>query len=225
VGEVTTTVLSSENGVSSLPEHIRAFALMHVAMRRDAHRLVAAAPNVTASTAGDVGAWFRELFDVIDWHHRTEDDILFPDVRRLVPGFAAKEQALAHDHTALDQAMAEVAAALSPGADLSALPAAAAKFQTILFEHLKLEETVVFPVFVNELSVRQYLRIESRVVGSASMAVRSFLYPWMFDGADRRTAARVAAATVPLPVRLIGDTVLKMRYQRAIATVVNLGRS
>jgi hemerythrin-like domain-containing protein len=222
---VTTQELSSENGIHSLPEHIRGFALMHVAMRRDALRLVAAAPNVSRSTAADVGAWFRELFDVIDWHHRTEDDILFPDVRRLVPSFAAKEQALAHDHGALDQAMAEVAAALSPGADLGELPAAAEKFRTILFEHLKLEETMVFPVFVGDLSVHRYLEIENRVIRSASMKVRTFLYPWMFDGVDKVTAKRVASATAPPPVRLIGDTILKMRYQRAIATVVNLGRS
>jgi hemerythrin-like domain-containing protein len=214
--------MSSENGIQSLPEHIRAFALMHVAMRRDASRLLAAAPHVTASTAGDVGAWFRELFDVIDWHHRTEDDILFPAVRRVLPGFAAKEQALAHDHGALDQAMAEVAAALSPGADLKVLPAAAEKFKTILFEHLKLEETVVFPVFASELTVRQYVDIENKSVSSAPMGLRTFLYPWMYDGVDRRTAARVAAGSTPLPFRLVGDTVLKMRYQRTIATVVSL---
>ncbi|MEV4315394.1 hemerythrin domain-containing protein [Actinocrispum sp. NPDC049592] len=215
-------ILSSENGVQGLPEHIRAFALMHVAMRRDAKRLAAAAPHVTRSTASDVGAWFKELFDIIDWHHRTEDEVLFPDVRRAVPSFAAKEKALSHDHEALDQAMAEVAAALSPGGDLAKLPAAAEKFKTILFEHLRLEETVVFPVFVNDLTVRQYVSIENRSVSSAPMSLRSFLYPWMYDGVDCRTASRVAAAATPLPFRLVGDTVLKMRYQRAIATVVRL---
>lgn len=215
--------LSTVNGVGGLPEHIRSFALMHVAMRRDADRLVAAAPKVTSSTAPAVSAWFRQLFDIIDWHHRAEDDILFPDIRRRVPSFAAKEQALAHDHSALDQAMAAVAAALGQGGDLAKLPAAATKFRTILLEHLDLEETVVFPVFVNDLSVRTYLEIEGRVVGSAPMSLRTVLYPWMFvDGMDRRTAARVARATIPLPVRLIGDTVLNMRYQRAIATVVSL---
>jgi hypothetical protein len=219
-----TSPLSSENGVRGLPEHIRGFALMHIAMRRDARRLVAAAPNVTRATAPAVGAWFRSLFDVIEWHHRTEDDILFPELRRRVPSFVAKEQALAHDHTALDQAMAEVAAALAPERELAAVVPAAAKFHDILFEHLKLEETVVFPVFVNDLTVKQYLDIENRVLRSASFDVRTFLLPWMFDEVDRKTAARVAAATVPPPVRLIGNTVLKMRYQRAIATVVQLGR-
>ncbi|MET0132661.1 MAG: hemerythrin domain-containing protein [Kibdelosporangium sp.] len=216
--------LSSENGVHTLPEHIRGFALMHVAMRRDARRLLDAAPNVTRSTAPQVGAWFRQLFDVIEWHHRTEDDILFPELRRRVPAFVAKEQALAHDHTALDQAMAEVAAALAPGSDLSGVLPAARKFHQILFEHLKLEETVVFPVFVDDLTVGQYLDVENRVIRSAAFDVRTFLYPWMFDGVDKRTADRVAAATAPPPVRLIGNTVLKWRYQNAISTVLQLGR-
>jgi hemerythrin-like domain-containing protein len=215
--------LSSENGVAGLPGHIRGFALMHVAMRRDARRLVKAAPNVTPSTARQVGAWFRQLFDVIDWHHRTEDDVLFPDMRRLIPSFAAREKALAHDHTELDQAMAGVAAALAPGADLAALPAAAQKFHDILVDHLKLEETIVLPVFVNDLTPSQFVDIEQRSMRSAGPGLRTFLYPWMFDGADRRIASPVSA-TIPAPVRLVGDTVLNWRYQRTIAPVVALGR-
>lgn len=214
--------MSTEHGVAGLPVHIHGFALMHVAMRRDARRIVKAAPNVTQANAGAVASWFGQLLEVIEWHHRTEDDTLFPELRRRVADFAAKEKELAHDHTELDQSMADVAKALR--GDLAALPAAAQKFENILLEHLKVEEPIVFPVFVDDLTRQQYLDIESQVMRSAGPGMRTFLFPWLFDGVDKRTADAAAAVTIPAPVRLAGNTVLKWRYDKLIAPVVKLGK-
>jgi hypothetical protein len=201
--------------------HIHGFALMHVAMRRDARRIVRAAPNVTRANAGPVASWFDQLLEVIEWHHRTEDDVLFPQLRSRVPQFAAKEKELAHDHTELDQAMAAVARSLR--SDLAALPAAAREFENILLDHLRVEEPIVLPVFVNDLTRQQYLDIEGQVMRSAGPAMRTFLFPWLFDGVGKRTAAAAAAVTIPAPVRIAGNTVLKWRYDRMIAPVVSLG--
>jgi iron-sulfur cluster repair protein YtfE (RIC family) len=201
--------------MTELPGHVHGFALIHVAMRRDARRLVAAAPRVTPADKGVVGAWFRQLFDVVEWHHRTEDEILFPELRRRVPAFAAKEQALAHDHTSLDQAMAEVAAALSPTGDLPVEPPAR-RLRTVLFEHLDLEETLVFPVFAKDIPVDTYLEIERRALRAATVSVRKFLYPWMFDGIDRRTTS----VTAPFPARVLGG----IAYRRTVAPILALGR-
>nr|WP_042186388.1 hemerythrin domain-containing protein [Kibdelosporangium sp. MJ126-NF4]CEL17244.1 hypothetical protein [Kibdelosporangium sp. MJ126-NF4]CTQ91526.1 hypothetical protein [Kibdelosporangium sp. MJ126-NF4] len=217
--------MSTENGVGGLPTHIHGFALMHVAMRRDARRIVKAAPHVTQANSGPVASWFDQLRDVIEWHHRTEDDVLFPELRRRVADFAAKERQLAHDHTELDQSMADVSRALR--GDVSpvskAVPEAAERFQAILLEHLAAEEPIVFPVFVDDLTRRQYLDIENQVMRSAGPGMRTFLFPWLFDGVDKRTAAAAAAVSIPPPVRLIGNTVLTWRYERLIAPVVNLG--
>jgi Hemerythrin HHE cation binding domain len=213
--------LSTENGVAGLPVHIHGFALMHVAMRRDARRIVRAAPNVTRAGAGLVASWFDQLLEVIEWHHRTEDDVLFPELRRRVPDFAAKEKELAHDHTELDQAMAQVSRSLH--GDLADLPARAGKFETILLDHLRVEEPIVLPVFVDDLTRQQYLDIEGQVMRSAGPAMRTFLFPWLFDGVDKRTADAAAAVTIPAPVRIAGNTVLKWRYDRVIAPVVRLG--
>jgi hypothetical protein len=45
----------------------------------------------------------------------------------------------------------------------------------------------------------------------------------MFGGADGRTVAQVGAS-IPPPVRLLGNTVLRWRYQRAVAPVLALAR-
>ncbi|MCE7001489.1 hemerythrin domain-containing protein [Kibdelosporangium philippinense] len=214
--------MSTENGVGGLPVHIHGFALMHVAMRRDARRIAQAAPHVTRGNAGPVASWFDQLREVIEWHHRTEDDVLFPALRKRVPDFAEKEKGLAHDHTELDQSMLEVSKALR--GDPHGASAAASRFENILLDHLKVEEPIVFPVFVDDLTRQQYLDIENQVMRSAGPSMRAFLFPWLFDGVDKRTAAAAAAVSIPPPVRLIGNTVLTWRYERVIAPVVDLGR-
>ncbi|MFD1049992.1 hypothetical protein ACFQ1S_32895, partial [Kibdelosporangium lantanae] len=81
--------------------------------------------------------------------------------------------------------MAEVAAVLSPGGDLASLPGVSRRLRTVLFEHLDLEETVVFPV-LTDIPVRTYRKIERRMLRDTPRSLRS----WMFEGrAYRRLAA------------------------------------
>jgi hypothetical protein len=212
--------MSSEQGAHTLPPHFRGFALMHVAMRRDAGRLVLAAPNVTPASLDRVRGWWQRLNDVIDWHHHSEDEILWPELRRQVPGFGAREDALIHDHTELEYAMDRVSAALDRP-EPEGLAAAAVHFHRVLHDHLHHEEEVVFPVFADELPVSSYVAIERRIIGSAPAKVMSYLQPWMFDGADRESV-RLVAATIPPPVRALGYTVLRLRYQRGVAPLLAL---
>jgi iron-sulfur cluster repair protein YtfE (RIC family) len=172
--------------IPPLPRHLDGLAMVHAAMRRDARRLVAVAPRVSAATAGVVGAWFQVLFDMSEWHHRAEDDVLFPELRRIVPGFPARERVLAYDHVTLDHAMAEIAAALAPDGDTASLPRLARRLHTVLFEHLNLEETVVFPV-LTEIPVRTYRKVERRMLRDAPRSLHS----WMFE---RRAYRRLTTA-------------------------------
>lgn len=203
---------SSEQGLDALPAHFHGFALMHIAMRRDAARLRAAAPHWQ-----DAGArWWQRLREVIEWHHTSEDDVLWPGLRRLDADFDAQARELHEDHDALDTAMADVSAAVAHGG--AGLVRAAATFEGILRDHLRDEERIVFPVF-DRLGERAYLAEERKVVASAPMRVMTHLQPWMFDGADRRSVAHVSA-TIPPPVRLIGATVLRRRYERTLKGIL-----
>lgn len=212
--------MSSEHGVLDLPEHVRGFGLMHVAMRRDAGRLGRAAGAVTASSVPAVASWWQLVRGAIDWHHHSEDEVLWPELRRRVRGFSVREAAIRGDHDILDAAMEAVSAALTRRG-LPDLPGAAARFGTVLVEHLRAEEQLVFPVFATELTPQEYLAIERQVVATAPARVMAYLQPWMFDGADRRAVASVSA-TIPPPVRLVGGTVLRWRYERVVAPVVAL---
>ncbi|RST15779.1 hemerythrin domain-containing protein [Streptomyces sp. WAC05374] len=213
-----TTTMSSER-LGTLPDHFHGFALMHVAMRRDAARLTAAAPRLTPAGLGPAGEWWRRLRDVIDWHHHSEDDLLWPELLRRLPEFTDGARELAGDHTALDRAMDAVGAALRPGGDPAAVAPAAAAFARVLHDHLADEERIVFPVFAR-LAPRDYLALEQRLVRTAPLRVLTHLPPWMADGAPRRSVALVAA-TMPPPVRLLGRTALRRRYEAGLRAVTD----
>ncbi|GAA0799543.1 hemerythrin domain-containing protein [Spirilliplanes yamanashiensis] len=216
-----TTSTSTDPGMRTLPDHLVAFGLVHVALRRDVRRLTAVADRVTPATAGRVRSWWSAVHDVVDWHHRTEDDIVWPELRRRVPGFAAAERTMDHHHADLEDALAAVVAALAPGADAGRLAPAARHLDRLLTEHLAAEEAIVFPAFADGMTKRQYLWMERRLIANASPAVLATLLPWLLDGADRRTAARMLRF-VPPPLQVAAGTVLRWRYQRTVRPVLDL---
>ncbi|MER7583765.1 hemerythrin domain-containing protein [Kitasatospora sp. NPDC097691] len=211
-----TTVWSSERGIGTLPGHIKGFGLMHVAMRRDAARLSAAATRGPSGSTAELAEWFGRLRAVIDWHHHSEDEILWPYLRGRVAGFDGGG-VLEEDHEALDRSMRRVAGVLGSGLRAE-LPEAAKAFETLVRDHLGHEEPVVFPALAG-LPVDEYLRVERRIIQSAPTPVMTYLQPWMFDGADP-AAVRAVSATIPAPVRLIGRTVLERRYRRGLSAVL-----
>jgi hypothetical protein len=224
-------VPSTENGIDHLPVRLHGFALMHVAMRRDAARARAAARALTPATAGPVAAWWRRFRAIVEHHHRSEDHVFWPALGAAVPGFTGAP-ALADDHVALDAALADVTNALVAGpatarpaagdaGDPSGAEEATRRFDHLLGEHLRREETAVLPALA-AMPAAQYEAIEDRLVRTAPIAVLSILQPWMFDGADPAAARRVAA-TIPLPARVLGRTVWRLRYDRLVAPVRRAG--
>lgn len=196
----TPRTYSSENGLDTLPPYFHGFALMHIAMRRDAARLRTAAP----AWNGAGTPWWQQLRETIEWHHTSEDEVLWPGLRHRDPDFDAQARELHDDHEELDVAMHAVSTAIAHRGD--GLVRAAQTFEGVLRDHLRDEERIVFPVF-ERLGERAYLAEERKVVSSAPMRVMTHLQPWMFDQAPRRSVAHVAA-TIPPPVRLIGSTLL-----------------
>lgn len=211
------STMSSER-LASVPGHLQGFALMHVAMRRDARRLTAAAPVLAAADHAPVRDWWHRLRAVIDWHHHSEDDVLWPELLRLLPRSRGQAARLTGHHTELDAAMDAVGAALDGGTGPAAVVPAADRFTRVLHDHLREEEEIVFPLFL-QLPEREYLSLERRVLRSAPRSVLALLPPWMFDGAEPAAVANVSA-TMPPPVRLLGRTVLRRRYERGLPAIV-----
>lgn len=195
---------------------------MHIAVRRDARRLAGGARSVRAEQMVPVSTWWHRLREVIDWHHHSEDEVPWPELRREIPGFAEAARTLGDDHGQLDDAMDRVDEAFVHGAPAVLIPAADA-FGTILRHRLADQEQLAFHAFA-ELGPQACLSVERRLLRTAPPKVLTHLPPWMLDEADLTTAGRLEA-TMPPPVRLLGRTVLRRCYERTPAPVVRLARA
>lgn len=194
--------------VGALPRHLRGFAQTHLALRRDSRRLVAAVPLLTSSGLPAVAEWWRQFRDIVDWHHRTEDEILWPGLIEHAPEIAAGSHLMVQDHVALDDSMLRVTRALEAGR-AEALDGPVGMFDSVLHQHLHEEEELTFPVFAR-VPPDVFTALERRVLAAAPFGVKRILPPWLLDGLPDPDGV------MPAPVRLIGRTLLTKRYRRSV---------
>ncbi|MEU5080765.1 MULTISPECIES: hemerythrin domain-containing protein [Streptomyces] len=199
-------------GVNALPRHLRGFAQTHLALRRDSRRLVAAAPLLTSAGLPRAAEWWRQLRAIVDWHHRTEDEILWPGLIRHMPEIAAGSHRMVQGHVALDDSMFRVTKALEGGrAELIGGPVDT--FDTVLRQHLHEEEELTFPAFAR-VPADVFAALERRVLAAAPFRVKRVLPPWLLDGLPQPDGL------MPGPVRLVGRTQLEGAYRRSLAGIL-----
>ncbi|MEU3415960.1 hemerythrin domain-containing protein [Streptomyces sp. NPDC006658] len=199
-------------GVNALPRHLRGFAQTHLALRRDSRRLVAAAPLLTSAGLPRAAEWWRQLRAIVDWHHRTEDEILWPGLIEHVPEIAARSHRMVQDHVALDDSMFRVTKALKGGrAELIGGPVDT--FDTVLHRHLHEEEELTFPAFAR-VPADVFAALERRVLAAAPFRVKRVLPPWLLDGLPQPDGL------MPGPVRLVGRTLLEGAYHRSLSGIL-----
>jgi iron-sulfur cluster repair protein YtfE (RIC family) len=201
------------------------FAAIHQAMRRDARRLPAAIADVDDRRAArHLERWYRSFHAAIDHHHRREDDLVWPELRRRDGSFGDHIAELAEDHHALEAALDEVAAGLrrlvAEGPDRRAeVVVAAETLATILHDHLRREEEAAFGRIGRVFLAEEYEALEHEMRKGLSLGDMAFLAPWTFDGLEPTTVDRMLA---PLPaiVRFLVRTVFTRRYRRLAAPLL-----
>ncbi|MFF8791192.1 hemerythrin domain-containing protein [Streptomyces sp. NPDC015125] len=199
-------------GAEALPRYLRGFAQTHLALRRDSRRLRSAAALLTPAGMPAAADWWRQLRGIIEWHHRTEDDILWPGLMPHLPEVTAAAHRLIEDHVALDEMMLRVTEAMDSGL-ADRLAGAAADFDEIMHRHLLEEEAVSFPVF-DKVPGPVFTALERSVLAAAPLRVKRVLPPWLLDGLP------APAGVMPAPVRLLGRAVLENGYRRSVAAIL-----
>ncbi|MFI7129310.1 hemerythrin domain-containing protein [Nonomuraea sp. NPDC050153] len=183
---------------------------MHHALRRELEHIA----RVTVRIDDDPR---RILRTAIGWqlftrsvriHHRAEDDMLWPALRRQLadrPDDLVPLEAMEAEHAAIDQVIATVDELLAdPEADQVRLGDLADSLVTGLRGHLGHEEDAVIPLIRRALTARQWAafdQIHARRVGADAPR----LLPWLLENADPQTTARVLA-TLPEAARTAYDT-------------------
>ncbi|MEV7025953.1 hemerythrin domain-containing protein [Kitasatospora sp. NPDC093558] len=173
----------------------------HDALRRELAHL----DRITTSADRDpqrvlaTSAGWRMFKQALHAHHTAEDDALWPALRRNLAG-RPKElallAALEAEHVAIRPVIEAVDAALAdPQADPLRLGALTDALATGLAGHLEHEENGALPLVQRALTSEQWGRFghvhAQRIARDAPV-----LLPWLLDGADEATVAKLLA---PLP--------------------------
>jgi Hemerythrin HHE cation binding domain len=162
----------------------------HDALRRDLKQI---ARMEQRSDGWDL---FETLLHV---HHTAEDDALWPVVREAVAG-QADDLALLDEMEAEHAALSPLLEAIDEGLERGdSAPQARAEMATKLQEHLSHEEDAALPLIDATLTVEQWMAFGQAATERLGPNMAKYL-PWLLDGADEDTTARVLTV-IPPPVQ------------------------
>ncbi|GII82215.1 hypothetical protein Ssi03_02050 [Sphaerisporangium siamense] len=177
---------------------------VHDALRRDAERVarIAARRDDDPRRLLRAAAGWQMFTSYLRVHHTTEDDVLWPDMRRTLadrPDDLALLDAMEAEHGAIDPLLNAVDAAL---ADREAGPGRLGGLTdalvTTLTGHLRHEEAEALPLIGATLAETRWRRFGEEHRARVGTGVPRYL-PWVLDGIDAERAARILGG---MPERL-----------------------
>ncbi|MDX2396090.1 MULTISPECIES: hemerythrin domain-containing protein [unclassified Streptomyces] len=173
----------------------------HAALRRELVHLdrVTTAVNDDAGRVLSRAAGWRLLKQALHAHHRAEDDVLWPALRRTLadrPQQLALLEALEAEHAVIRSVIKAIDAALAdPQVDHLRLGDLVDTLVTGLAGHLDHEEEAALPLIQGALTAEQWDRF-SHVHAQHIARYGRDLLPWLLAGADEATVEKLLA---PLP--------------------------
>ncbi len=196
--------------------------IIHAALRRDLDRMaiVLERPEeVAPERLRALGEHTEWLMDMLHDHHSSEDDHLFPMVRRNNPDAAPLLDEMESEHAAIAGAVTVMedagrgAVAGAPGA-AAALRDAVAGLRAVLDPHLEHEERDFTSVVQNSgIPDAEFKAFEKSNTAGRKPPELAFVGHWMLDNLDPAGAA-VVASKVPAVPRFIMLRFLGGAYRR-----------
>jgi predicted outer membrane lipoprotein len=188
---------------TTVPAALRGWLGAHTAFRRDADALVAAVEVLDPSDyvgAGRLADAFAITVAMLEGHHETEDDFMFPDLIERAPAFAGVVMTLALEHVDLDDVLDDIKrdiAILSAGTSRAddvreRLGQRVATFKTLIDLHLDAEEEHALP-----LLVRHFSEVELDAIRDAHLAKHTdkfnVMVPWVATALPADAATQMLA--------------------------------
>jgi hypothetical protein len=197
---------------AELPADTRMMGIVHAAFRRDLARVrlvLTSAPTPQGSRRQAVAGQVLWLMEMLHEHHRTEDDGLWPLIRRRNPAAAPLLAAMEADHRAIVPAIGDLTAAAQhyrstrDDAPRLELVEALDALTGVLLPHLDREVAEAMPVVAQTLTARQWdaWGKESNVKGK-SLRQLGLEGHWLLDEIDPE-GYQVVTRQVPAVPRFI----------------------
>ncbi len=202
---------------------------IHRAIRADVARLettlglLEPGDRAAARAVHEAFGWTSAL---IESHHLSEDEVMWPFLARRTPDFESRVCQLEDDHVELDAALARVRAGLRLLArgSIDALSAATrrrlledtARLDALLRDHLDREAHLVFPPFESSASPRESAALEAAVMKHAGLRRVSMVLPWVLANAPVAQQRSIRSAA-PAPLVAAHDLLWRRRFARRMA--------
>jgi iron-sulfur cluster repair protein YtfE (RIC family) len=197
---------------ANAPSDVGFMLALHTALRRDLSRLKSAAPKLDSS--GDVPATVLAGWDSfraeLDFHHRAEDEDLWPVLRSELsdPHDLAIVDSMVEEHRHIEPALAGVDSALHGAGDLTSTVDA---LSTAVLDHLAHEEREALPLIEQHMTRGQWRTFLVTERRKRPPRERPEFLAWVLDDAGEQDAAAVLAE-IPPPARLVYRWILRPRH-------------
>ncbi len=208
------------------PADTRMMAILHDALRRDLTRTRAVLtspipPDESQRVAlADHLIW---MMGYLRFHHVTEDESLWPLIRRLNPAAGALLDRMDADHARISPEIDHLCAAAGTYRAVESLGtrrlvvAALDQLEAVLLPHLRSEEDEMMPVVSRTITRRQWDDWGRDIVRNKPKLELAREVPWVVDGLDDERY-RVATGVLPPFARFIMLHAFAGRYRRASLT-------
>ena len=183
-----------------MTEPLDAILAVHYAFRKDIERIDAAALGAARGERDHSATIerFRFFNEVLVWHAHGEEEGVFPVLETVAPLVA---EAYEKDHRGLDAAFDELNRSYALHDPLQTARATAA-FRFHLTMHLAKEDTHLYRIFRERVSVPEQGKAVSIVASKVPQERFAELVAWLFPllgSADRENMIRIMQMTVPPP--------------------------
>jgi hemerythrin-like domain-containing protein len=199
--------------------------LIHAAVRRDLDRLAGALASFPAgdqARARDLERAYAYLHGELTRHHEGEDTHIWPMLATMGVKPALLE-AMESEHSAMADALAETAVAMTilarsaSAADAAAAHASIVRTREVVDRHLDHEEAELEPELMPYVESPEWKAVEKKL-RSAPPGVAGRFFAWITDGMSDEHRAFLRR-TVPAPVVAVLVRVFGRQYTREIAPV------
>lgn len=211
--------------IAVVAEHLTMNTVIHAAVRRDIARFIDALeafPVGSRPRAEQLDHAWRFLDAQLEHHHRGEEEIFWPALRKLgadealVGDLNGEHDRMAQAMTLTRDAMAELAAEPSQ----THVDKARAAFSTLtdsIETHFAHEERDLEPVMVELADTPEIKQASVEIRKTQSLPSAAVYLAWLLDGASPDERAYLNSA-LPRPVVAILPRVLGRSYSRVAAT-------
>jgi iron-sulfur cluster repair protein YtfE (RIC family) len=183
--------------------------------------------QISPTDATKLRKWFELYWSMLEMHHKSEDTYFYNIFAQYDPTFRQHMDGLNTEHLEIDEYVEKIRAAFDrlPAAGSGTQPETTAheirqlitSFNRHLANHLKKEESIIFPLMHNYIPPKEQRTIDFKYQKSLPLKTVTLLVPWLMDNMPEQEGAALIKSA-PFILGLLYRLSWKKKYNTLVAT-------